>query len=227
MTDGSYMVGLDLGQSTDYSALAVVERVLVLPPGIGATHYHRREGLITQPELRTELRVRHLQRWDLGTPYPSIVADVAALMQTEQLRLSWLSYDATGVGRAVKDLFWQAYVAGDMGEHPPLPVTITGAEQAHGDTVPKRNLIAAVQVPLQQGLLKITPGMPLGDVLERELTGFRMKLTQSGRDTYDIARKAGAGHGDLVIALALAARRANHTVPPPIEEATPTQEDYI
>ena len=64
--------------------------------------------------------------------------------------------------------------------------------------------------------------MPLGDVLERELTGFRMKLSASGRDTYDIGRKTGAGHGDLVIALALAARRANHSVPPPIEEAAPS-----
>lgn len=219
MTDGSYMVGLDLGQTTDYSALAVVERVLVLPTGIGSEHYHRREGGPTAPVLRTELRVRHLQRWDLGTPYPSVVVDVAALMRTDQLAQSWLSYDATGVGRAVKDLFWEAYQAGDMGFNTPLPVTITGGEHTTGDTVPKRNLIAAVQVPLQQGLLKIPPGLPLGDVLERELTGFRMKLSQSGRDTYDIGRKAGAGHGDLVIALALAARRQNHSVPPPIEES--------
>lgn len=222
MNEGSYMVGLDLGQATDYSALAVVERVLVLPAGISETHYERRRGTAVEPRLRTELRVRHLQRWDLGTPYPSVVADVAALMRSDQLRQAWLSYDATGVGRAVKDLFWEAFQVGDMGDHPPLPVTITGAENANGDSVPKRNLIAAVQVPLQQGLLKITPGMPLADVLERELTGFRMRLSASGRDTYDIGRKAGAGHGDLVIALALAARRANHSVPPPIEEASHT-----
>jgi hypothetical protein len=219
MNEGSYMVGLDLGQATDYSALAVVERVLVLPAGISATHYHRRTGTVVEPKLRTELRVRHLQRWDLGTPYPAIVADAARLMRSDQLRRAWLSYDATGVGRAVKDLFWEAFQAGDMGDQPPPAVTITGAEYVNEDSVPKRNLIAAVQVPLQQGLLKITRCMPLADVLERELTGFRMKLTASGRDTYDIGRRAGAGHGDLVIALALAARRANHSVPPPIEEA--------
>lgn len=225
MTDGSYMVGLDLGQANDYSALAVVERVQVLPTGIGTVHYHRREGGPTEPELRQELRVRHLQRWDLGTPYPAVVADVAALMHTPQLEQSWLVYDATGVGRAIKDLLWQAYQAGEMGFNPAWAVTITGGDHATGRGVPKRDLIAGLQVPLQQGLLKITPGMPLGDVLERELTGFRMKLSQSGRDTYDIARGDGTGHGDLVIATALAALRANPNVPVPIEEAT--DKEYI
>lgn len=218
MTDGSYMVGLDLGQVNDYSALAVVERVLALPPGMGSEHYSRREGGPAAAMLTPELRVRHLQRWDLGTPYPAVVADVAALMHTDQLAQSWLVYDATGVGRAIKDLLWQAYCAGEMGRNPAWGVTITGGDHATGHGVPKRDLIAALQVPLQQGTLKIAERLPLGDVLERELTGFRMKLSASGRDSYDIARGDGTGHGDLVIATALAALRANPNVGMPVEE---------
>src|SRR5262245_56438607 len=91
-------VGLDLGQSRDYSALCVVERRRQppgFPSGDGAPEYH----------------VRHLQRWRLQTPYPRIVDDVVRLMASPALGppgMARLVVDATGVGPPVVDLLLQA-----------------------------------------------------------------------------------------------------------------------
>lgn len=214
------MVGLDLGQANDFSALAVVERVRLLPPGMSAEFYLRRieTGQGRAIRLVDELRVRHLQRWELGTRYDAVVDDVAALMGSDELEDAWLYLDGTGVSRGVADMFREAYTQGRMGAHWPLPITITGAGSGRVSSVPKRDLLTALQLPLQQGRLKIAAGLPMGEALERELTSFRMKLTAAGRDTYQIQRRDGEGHGDLVIAVALAAFRANWTVRPPLVE---------
>ncbi len=92
-----------MGQAADYTAVAVVQ-----------------SGMQEKPEGGTErfLHLRHLERYELGTPYPDIADKVAALMRDE--RLSPNEYDAsrrrifrsepelivddTGVGRAVADL---------------------------------------------------------------------------------------------------------------------------
>ncbi len=217
-TYGSFMVGLDLGQAADYSALAVVERVQVLPAGLSLGHWERHEDDHQYLELVEEVRVRHLQRWELGTPYPAIVADVASLMTSPQLRGAWLTFDRSGVGRGVGDLLKQAYMAGRMGDNWPTGTTITGGAQSSAGNVPKRDLLTNVQILLQQGRLKIAAGLALGETLERELTSFRQKLSAAGRDSYDVARREGEGHGDLVIAVALAARKANPSVLPRLEE---------
>lgn len=234
----SLAVGLDLGKLQDFSALAVVERLLVLPPGWSLHRYweireelevHRRSrhrGLWESaqrrlPELVTEWHVVHLQRWEIGTPYHGVVADVGRLMGAEQLAGAWLYVDDTGVGSGVMELFTQAYLMGRLGGNPPVGVTITGGQSASGWNVPKRDLISAVQVPLQQGRLRIAAGLPLGEVLERELTSFRMKLSQAGHDTYDVQRRDGEGHGDLVIGLSLAVYGSAAVPSPRIIESAP------
>jgi hypothetical protein len=100
----SFYVGLDLGQSNDYTALAVVEKV---------------EGGLGGERNDPDLHLRHLERYPLRTPYPDMVAQVAALVEDPQLRTTRLDrrlgqmvldepdllVDATGVGRPVVDLF--------------------------------------------------------------------------------------------------------------------------
>jgi hypothetical protein len=67
-----FIVGLDLGQATDYTALAVVERTFKTDPA--------------DPNWRiSDYAVRHLHRWKLGTPYTVIVADLAALARRPPL----------------------------------------------------------------------------------------------------------------------------------------------
>ncbi len=219
----SLTVGLDLGQVNDFSALAVVERVYVLPPGMSLAHWERHTDDHRHIELTEEVRVVHLQRWELATPYHLVVDDVCALMRTPQLRRALLAVDATGVGRGVMDMFRDAYMAGRMGAWWPQPVTITAGDASHGSHVTKRDLLSALLLPIQQGRLRIAAGLALGDMLERELTSFRMKLTAAGRDSYDVQRREGEGHGDLVIAVALAARRPNVTEPRKLVEATADQ----
>lgn len=200
----SFTVGLDLGSAADFSALVVVERVYVLPPLVSLNEWHRRPSMYMQ-DLVEEKHVRALRRWELSTPYPSIVEDVARTMRTDMLRRQGLLYvDATGVGRAVMDIFYEAHRQEHVGAFEPIAVTITGGRDANGWNIPKQDLFAAIQAPLQLGTLKFAEGLHMGESLEKELTNFRLKIGPSGRETVDYARSAGDGHGDLVSALALA-----------------------
>jgi hypothetical protein len=73
----AFIIGVDLGQAQDPTALAVAE---THEPGI---------------------HVRHLERLPLGTPYPKVIERITALV--EKLPGAALVVDATGVGRAVLD----------------------------------------------------------------------------------------------------------------------------
>src|SRR5438045_2872686 len=93
----SYFVGLDLGQSCDHSALAVVERADLTLNEIDHMTYERLS--------EQRYRVRFLERVALGTPYPSVVERVRAVVRANPLvgRCTWVM-DATGVGAPVVDL---------------------------------------------------------------------------------------------------------------------------
>ena len=215
----SYTVGLDLGQGQDFSALVVVERVLVLPPLVSVGAFWRAPQLVG-PSIREERHVRHLRRWELGTPYPVIVDDVATMMRSEAMQDGLLFIDRTGVGRAVFDMFTEAWQGEEFGASYPLGVTITAGSRRNGMHVPKSDLLAAIQVPLQQGTLRVAEGLALGPVLERELVSFRQKISESGRDSFDVQPRAGEGHGDLVTALSLALFQDNTISRPEVVENT-------
>jgi len=182
------VAGLDLGQARDYSGLVVVERLDVAPV--------RSFGRPTE-----ERHVRHIERWALGTPYPAIVERVCNLMQEPIMRQAKVVLDATGVGRGIVDLFRDAHKDGLLPNWP-VPVTITAGIEAVGFHVPKRDLVARLQALVQTERLRIAEGLPLADVLTRELLAFRAKISAAGRDTYEAMRES--DHDDLVVALALA-----------------------
>jgi hypothetical protein len=101
-----YVAGLDLGQATDYTALAMVQRVAIAPedevdpddvvddnpaqaaaPGVGEPF---------------ELHCCGLMRFALGTPYPVIISKVVKLMNTRPFAgRTRLLVDAVGVGRPI------------------------------------------------------------------------------------------------------------------------------
>ena len=86
----SYIAGLDLGQTTDPTALCILER-----PAPTSEKDDRRKVVYS---------VRHLQRFPLGTPYTDIVPAVAKIVDTPPLKGHvTLCVDQTGVGRAVVD----------------------------------------------------------------------------------------------------------------------------
>jgi len=106
--------------------------------------------------------------------------------------------DSTGVGRPVVDLCRERGLA-------PTPVTFTAGEKAAYDDVerywrvPKKTLVAAVQVLLQRGRLKFAKGLPDLDALLSELANFEVSVTASANVRFE----AGRGHDDLVAALSL------------------------
>jgi hypothetical protein len=183
VSDPVYYVGLDLGQVSDHTALAVLERLL----DDGA------------PRTEATYGLRHLERMALGTSYPAIVRDVGDLM-TRLPQGATLVADATGVGRAVIDLLRAAKLR-------PVPVVVHAGQQTTVDDrgykrVPKRELVGTTQVALQQGRLKFAAVLPLVGTLKEELQNFKIKITEAGNDTYEAWREG--QHDDLVFALCLA-----------------------
>jgi hypothetical protein len=179
-----YFTGLDLGQTQDFTALAVAERTTVSDPAReGQTVFH--------------FAIRHLHRWPLGTSYPQVVADVKALFAAPPLTGTVLAIDRTGVGRAVVDQFVSAGISASL-----RPLTSTGGEKSGGGSVAKKDLVGAVQVPLQNRRLRIAEGLPLASVLAEELAAFRVKITLAGNETFEAWRER--DHDDLVLAVAMA-----------------------
>jgi hypothetical protein len=180
----SYVVGLDLGKMSDYTALSVLER-------------HQPND--DQP---ARYEVRFLRRWPLKTPYPSIVSDVAELLARPPLGPQTnLVLDHGGVGVAVADQFRLAKLPGRL-----VPVTIHGGDSVTdqdrgGFGVPKRELVGTITILLQQDRLKIAPGLSDARTLVDELQSFEVKLSASGHDSYDA--RSGA-HDDMVLSVALA-----------------------
>jgi hypothetical protein len=188
-----YFVGLDLGQTQDFTALAVLTRPVV-------TAKERPQD--RQPPYA----VPHLQRFPLGTPYPAIVTAVVDLLRTPTLRGSVLVVDQTGVGRPVVDMLTGA-LDGRVTCYF-VPITITGGHEVtqteRGDLrVPKKELVASLQVLLQTRRLKVAQALPEAATLVRELETFRVKITEAANETFGAWREG--QHDDLVLAVALAA----------------------
>lgn len=176
-----FYVGLDLGQSSDYTALSVLDQI--------------------KSGTETSYQVRHLERVR-GVPYPQIVTKVTAIMRSPALAgQAALVVDQTGVGAPVVDLFRQAGLD-------PVGVLIHGGDKAshEGDTwrVPKRDLVGSLQVLFQGGRLKISKKLPLASVLQNELLNFKVKIDPvTAHDSYSAWREA--DHDDLVLSVAMAA----------------------
>jgi len=168
-----YFLGLDLGQTRDFTALAVLERQ---PPTDAGT-------AVEPPEYA----LRHLHRFPLGTTYTEIVPAVAALVRSGPLAESPVVVDQTGVGRAVVDLMRQAI--GWV-----VPVTITGGHAAtvtedHSFHVPKKELVTSLQVVMQSRRLRIARQLHEAAVLVRELQQFQVKITQAAHETFGVWRE--------------------------------------
>ena len=202
----TYYAGLDLGQSQDFTALAVVQKV---PTSDKQTGKHS-----------TELHLRHLERHALKTPYTEIADSVRDLLTgppftddvSDGFRVrratTELIVDKTGVGVAVTDLLKERrlnYIA----------VTITGLGQKvnrHGTreySVPKQDLVSALEVPFHKGTLKVAEGLVGWPMLRKELLNFRRKQNaRTAHISYEHWRES--DHDDLVLAAALACWKATY-----------------
>lgn len=200
-----YVMAVDLGQSNDPTAIAVLH------------HLKTQEDYKFQPGVRvTEtFDVVHLARLPLGLSYVDQVAEVRRLLARPPLsgthkvgdfngrptvdRMNCdLVIDATGVGRAVADLFTAQYVDMTM-------VTITaGHEQTSVGLgryhVPKSVLISMLDARLHTGALRFAAELEEAGAMREELRDFRRKVSVAGR--YSFEARVGK-HDDLVLSVAL------------------------
>ena len=184
-----FVVGVDLGQAQDYTAICVVEA--------------------TGTEL-VDFQLRYLERLALGTTYPRIVERVEEIVRRLPSGGWRLAVDATGVGAGVIDILEQAALQ-------PIAITITGGDSVQGEgrrwRVPKRDLVAVLTVAFQAGRLKIAEALPLAGVFAKELLNFRVKIdARTAHDTYGSWREG--EHDDLVLAVALACWQADRSCKP-------------
>jgi len=202
-----FLIGLDLGQASDPTALSVVKRSLVVDAGGLPVRDHRDQTVY-------RFVCPHMKRFTLGTSYPDVVKAVARLVSDPRLQPEpWLAIDATGVGRAVVDLFLNERMPAQI-----VPITITAGDTVkrerwnrsahHAYWVPKVELVSAVQAALQSRRLKIVPSVPEAAALKKELMDFRVTVTQAAHESFGALQGA---HDDLVLSIAmplwLAARR--------------------
>jgi hypothetical protein len=174
------VIGADIGQKVDPTAIVVVEAEWREEPHFVA---------------------RHLERLPLGTPYPRVVERIAAIVGNvarhshERPRL-WV--DATGVGQPVVDL-----LPSDIAE-------IGAVYFTHGDRrtrerdgirLGKAWLVSRLQALLQTGRLHL-PKTAEAAALAKELLDYEIRVSEDANDRYG-AFKVGA-HDDLVTALGLA-----------------------
>ena len=189
----SFFIGLDLGQSHDFTAIAIVERAVLKKEFNPAVWAFRKE---------VQLHLRHLERVPIGTPYPDVVRRVVDITRSPRLTGPvHLAVDNTGVGVAVVDMLRAAQPKAVL-----LPVTITAGDtenSCHGaHRVPKRNLIVGLQVLLQQGGLRIAADLQDAPTLLAELMAMQVKITAAGNEQLGAWREG--THDDLVFAVALA-----------------------
>jgi hypothetical protein len=194
-----FVVGLDLGQVADPSALVVDDQTL-------------------NPDRTKKHALRHLQRWHLGTAYPDIVtetADLMAALRGDPVRARIgsgvadqgpeivLCLDITGVGRAVFDIFRRTKMPGVK----MVPITLTGGASYRphqgGWAVAKHDLASVTSAALQTGQVRIPPGMPELEELLQELGVFKVKVNlATGNESFEAWREK--DKDDLVLAAAMA-----------------------
>jgi hypothetical protein len=187
----SYVVGVDIGQAQDPTAIAIV-----------------RKSLISESEQKKVYiyEVGHLERIKLNTSYKAVVSHVGGVMGRLP-RSAELVLDYTGVGRPVYEMFHDSKLK-------PIGVTITaGGDVSQNETQPKRpiwnvpklTLISQVQALLHSGTLKIQKDLSDAPALLDEMQEFRATVSDSGY--WKFGARAGK-HDDLVLALAIALWRA-------------------
>ena len=199
------IIGLDLAQSSDFTALAVVE--------VQADFARRTERYAVRSLARFRpLRYQHVVE-RVAAMIPKLAVGVlvdpanGAGIRTMRPNVT-LVLDATGVGAAVADLFAEARLPVDL-----QFVTIHGGDQvtrdaARGWRTPKRDLVGVVAVALQNGTLEVADALEHAATLKAELKNFRARISAAGHTSYG----AGGGgddwrqgsHDDLVLAVAMA-----------------------
>jgi hypothetical protein len=195
--DVEYILGLDLGQSSDPSALTVTEKIT---PFERATHSHENRAHDSKITGDPRYAVRHIERFDLGTSYPDVVRRVADVMDAPETGEDpTLVMDATGIGAPVVDQFHEEGLY-------PVQILFTGGDSVTSDgkeyRVPKADLATNVQALLEPRRLTIAKDLDLAGQLVQEMKNFRVKISDSGHARFEHATESKTD--DILLSLACA-----------------------
>ena len=206
-----FCIGLDLGRSCDFSALASLEWPAAMDP---------------EPAYACTT----LKRWALSTPYMKVAAETAAffLSLPKYGPPPLLVVDATGCGDAVYELIHMemarfGVVGGIIG------VTITGGsavtQRQDGPArwnVAKKALVSTLQAVMGKDRLRVAATLPEAKTLLREFDSFAVKISpETGNESFESWRER--DHDDLVLAVALACFGAERFLPAMIPEPMPSR----
>ncbi len=200
--NATYIVGVDVGQRRDYTALALLERTMEQRDPLPGMVGHRLVPVYTMAQLD---RTRQ-------ESYEAVADSIAQLMRLPELKGAPLVVDETGVGAGVTDMLRARHLS-------PYCVTITGGEQVTRDDrrvrVPKKDLVLAVALLLEGRRLRIPPVLPDARTLIEELHNFKTTVRLTGHESYGAGTEWREGaHDDMVLATALAAWHGeNHRQP--------------
>ncbi len=215
-----YVFGVDLATAVDYTAVGLLK---LTPTARAASD---RAAAPYAYDLISLARYR-------GESYPSLVKRIGKLAADPRLRPTVqppdrvygggqlvmrdapvqaprprIVLDATGVGRAVVDMFITPEVraVADI-----VPVTITAGESWRKDRwgntglmgywVAKKELVSLLVARLQGECLRFIPGDRLSAELEEELRNFRLKLSKANNEQFE-AREGKTD--DLILAVSMA-----------------------
>lgn len=183
---GTVTIGIDIGQKSDPTAIAVVEMEWRGPEDRRADHY----------------LCRHLSRLPLGTGYTQVterLSEIVAGARQYEASVRAVYLDATGVGQPVADDLKRA------------GVRVTPVYFTHGDrrtenedgsiTLGKAFLVSRLKVLMQGGRIHLARTEEM-DAMQKELMDYEIRVNEHANETYG-AFKTGA-HDDLVTALGLA-----------------------
>ena len=175
-----FFVGWDVGQSQDYSAVAVLKKT-------DAGNYV----------------VNHLERLRLGMDYPSQIEHVFNLVNRKPLAGAdtTVCLDKTGVGAPVYDATRKKGINA-------AALTLHGGDSVTWDEdrmavkAPKKDVIGCLLVLAQCGSIKIAKGVPHGDTLLKELRDYKIRFNPNTANV-SFGNGREAEHDDLVLAVAI------------------------
>jgi hypothetical protein len=177
----SFITGLDLGKSADYTAVCVLE---------------------SNDQADAVYKMHSLDRFPLNTSYTKIVQQVASWFKLPHMKGSILAVDATGVGRPVVDLF--RLYKDPQWDLRPITITaghsVTQLDDSQG--VPKKDLVSSLSLLFESGRLKVPKKLKLLATLKKELQSFSYKITKSANEVFEAREGA---NDDCVLAASLAA----------------------
>jgi len=191
----TWLVGVDLAKTQDYTAISIVEaeRVNLGAPVYSILALDRIKGVdypkIEELLVNTLVRLREACRTKAGVRTHSG---------------PHLCMDASGIGSPIRDYLKARPGLFNGADRRIFPVVFTGGEGAKHDNqtqnfnISKNRMVANFSSLMQHRRIQYPDGLPNLQLLLSEIENFKYKLTESGHASYNAAE---GKHDDLVCSL--------------------------